>query len=109
MKNFDRWLAEEVMGWEYSHRETGGMYRNGDDLIANWQPTQNIEQTFQVVEKINDCLHLKQHGILGEWSAMFCGLMMKEISANTPEFAICKAAEMAIKGERNDRAKNDLP
>ncbi len=55
----------------------------------------DLNRAFEVVEKMDDCLHLKQHNKNGLWEAHFC-VADVTAEADTPEMAICLAAEKAI-------------
>ncbi len=105
-RGLDRWLAERVMGWRYIetllNREK--IYIASEDdahyivhmHAEDWRPTQQIEHAFRVVEEMESCLHLKQHGKTGRWSAMFCDCMDGHIEAETASLAICLAARKAV-------------
>ena len=56
----------------------------------------DIAAAWTVVEKVNDCLHLRQHGKDGLWSVMFCGKMTEEVSGETAMVAICRAALFSV-------------
>jgi len=73
-----------------------GCYFAGNEV---WRPSTNIAHAFEVVEKMDDCLHLRQHGEKGNWSASFCGHYhghANESHADTPAMAICLAALEAV-------------
>jgi len=102
MEDLDRWIAENVMGWEIRGNPYGGdtlWCFDGKETVAgklqDWYPSTDIAQAMQVVGKVDDCLHLKQYGKDGTWCAMFCGLMTEWVSGDTPEMAICLAAKAA--------------
>jgi len=98
MEDIDREVAEKVMGW--NPNEDGdwdtpdghwcGYYEH------EWHPSTSISDAWQVVETIDDCLHLKEHGAKGIWCAMFCGLMQEWEHGDTAPLAICKAALKAV-------------
>jgi hypothetical protein len=59
MNELDKWLAENVMGWAYD--EFGGLIGirpayifkdNSFIYLADWHPTRNITQAFEVLEKL---------------------------------------------------------
>ena len=111
-RELDRWIAENVMGWNI--RETdydyGQLHSHGTSIYywcegiekrvreGCWQPTESISDAFQVVEKMNDCLHLSEHGKDGIWAAMFCTYGHEWVSGETAPLAICLAAKKAIEG-----------
>ena len=58
MRDLDKWLAENVMGWKihYSDWSHGMVYYEDSKfdhkgLMDEWQPTQDIKQAFECVEK----------------------------------------------------------
>lgn len=98
-KNQRRLLAEKIMGWHevkigrYEHRWQAGLYGTGREVLFNdWEPDVDISQAMMLVKSIGDCLHLKEHGYKGKWSAMFCGLTTEWSHGNTAAKAICNAA-----------------
>jgi len=66
---------------------------------SRWRPSEDISAVWEVVEKMGDCLHLKQHGEQGEWEAWFCGYPNSKAHGETAPEAICKAALLAVMGE----------
>lgn len=61
----------------------------------------SIAPAWEVVEKLDDCLHLREHGEEGIWEAWFCGLGEPEnenrvAHADTAPLAICLAALKAV-------------
>jgi hypothetical protein len=58
----------------------------------------DISAAWEVVAKIQDCLHLREHGEQGEWEASFCGLDAKG-HGETAQLAICKAALLTLTEE----------
>lgn len=59
----------------------------------------DIAATWMVVEKMQDCLHLCEHGKEGTWEACFCYAGPgKEASANSAPLAICRAALLSVLG-----------
>jgi len=58
--------------------------------------SRNVASAWEVVEKMGDCLHLKQHGEQGEWEAWFCGYPNSKAHGETAPEAICKAALLAV-------------
>lgn len=111
-RELDNWLAQNLMGWKKEKRfgtPPYGIFYWIDESLSYkwlrpsegweaWQPTESISDAFQVVEKMDDCLHLREHGEDGTWCAMFCVSMTEWISGNTPPLAICLAAKRAIEG-----------
>ncbi len=101
-RGLDRWLAERVMGWtkRILVDPIGWECRTESNKVGKmengWHPTESISDAFRVVEKMESCLHLKQHGKTGRWSAMFCDCMDGYIEAETTSLAICLAARKAI-------------
>ena len=60
MRDLDKWLAENVMGWKIPSKgkywlnpiDTDYNYmQHGSKFGVVWQPTQDIKQAFQCVEK----------------------------------------------------------
>ena len=97
MQELDDWLAENVMGKPTGYYSLQ-MSNVDSDRWKDWHPTTNIAQAFEVVEKMNDCLHLKEHGEEGKWCAMFCASMMEYEHGEIPALAICLAAKKAKEG-----------
>ena len=102
-QELSKWLAERIMKWICFKSLMSGIpdsYCTTTDnihfdfimYIDDWNPVKNIKQAFMVVEEMDDCLHLKQHGEHGNWSANFCGCTQEAASADIPEMAICLAA-----------------
>jgi hypothetical protein len=60
------------------------------------------EAAWAVVDKMDDCLHLRQHNGKGLWEAEFCGFLDAIGEADTPEMAICLAAEIALEQKRGN-------
>ena len=97
--DLNREVAEKVMGW---HIESGGnadhWFDSEDEIkiyrATTWNPLKDLNQCFEVVEKLADCLHLREHGKKGMWEATFCGCQGIELEAHgqTPNEAILKAA-----------------
>lgn len=58
--------------------------------------SREIAAVWEVVEKLEDCLHIKQHGEYGKWEAYFCGYQKSKVHADTAPEAICKAALLAL-------------
>ena len=58
--------------------------------------TEYITDAWKIVEEMNDCLHLRQHGNRGRWAAKFCGKCDLESHADTATMAICLAALKAV-------------
>ena len=63
MNELDKWLAEHVMGWSYD--SLGGLFDapihpayiledNSFIHIDDWQPTRNIAQAWQTLEKVTE-------------------------------------------------------
>ena len=95
--DLDRWIALKIMRW----RRATNHWVKGNTLqyaFDSWNPTKSHDQAFQVVEKMDDCLHLSEHGKNGIWAAMFCTYGHEWVSAKTPALAICLAAKAAIEG-----------
>jgi len=115
MNELDKWLAENVMGWklsidqiwnEISHFWTNEMcWTRKPELIrvADWQPTRNITQAFEVVEMFRSegwsCeLYLAFMGVtdaIFRWIDGPIPLKKAKIKAKTPALAICLAAKKA--------------
>jgi hypothetical protein len=107
-RELDGWIAENVMGWkwaqfseilgagkDYWRKDGNGRYHfqcGGED----WNPTRSIAEAFQVVERMESCLHLKQHGKTGRWYAMFCDCVDEYVEAETASLVICLAAKKAV-------------
>lgn len=111
-RELDALVAAKVMGWKtitvntpYRYvKNAGGCIVDGTaerlsaGLIPHqWFPSRDIADAWEVVEKMNDCLHLKQHGKDGIWEAFFCisGPDM-EGSGETASLAICRAALLTV-------------
>jgi hypothetical protein len=109
--DLNREVAEKVMGWKdmgywadgYGHAYSINAVAGPDVFcIAHiedtqcsceiWNPLEDLNQCFEVVEKIGDCLHLSEHGKEGRWAAQFCGCSMEWSHGDTPNIAILKAA-----------------
>ena len=117
-RELNEWLATEVMGWEIQVNTQSYSWAPGHivPLLGEWwvnteggttflktdfNPLHNISQCFEyLVPKMNDCLHLKEHGEKGTWSAMFCASTIEWSNADTPESAICLACKKAWEGEK---------
>lgn len=56
----------------------------------------SIAAAWEVVEKMDDCLHIKQHGECGNWQAYFCGYQKSKACGHTAPEAICKAALLSM-------------
>lgn len=101
-EEIDREVATSVMGWKlctgHEHASHPWYHTEKGEVIYcdQWIPTTSIEQAFMVVEKLDDCLHLKQHGSEGMWVACFCGYGPKEYHGETASLAICKAVLKAV-------------
>lgn len=127
VRALDRWLAEEVMGLtppvieDLCRVEYAGEAKNqrGCGMLGtetwdidceDWRKeyyrdkqipyyTTSISDAFEVVEKMENCLHLRQHGgKAGGWVANFCASTWEEVEADTAPLAICLAAKKAIEG-----------
>ena len=99
----DRELTEklaELIGWAVKLEENSNTVYYIDGLpyppkwvmpCSNWQPLTNMNHLWMCVENIDDCLHLKQHGENGVWSAMFCGSMSYPVYNQDPKRAVAEA------------------
>lgn len=103
-RELDALVAEKVMGWQIFGDE--GVHPRHKDLFdktPHWSMlreypcySEKIAAAWEVVGKINDCLHLKEHGVKGVWEVFFCGYHGSIVSADTAPEAICKAALLAV-------------
>lgn len=87
-RELDLLIAEKIIGW--------GKYE-ALNYIPNKYST-DIAAAWEIAKKINDCLHLKEHGAKGNWEAYFCGYQISKVDADTAPEAICKAALLAVIG-----------
>ena len=102
-RELDNWLAVHLMGspkWEESP-SSHSLHVELNYSVPKY--TTSISDAFQVVEKMDNCLHLRQHGKTGGWVANFCVSTWEEVEADTASLAICLAAKKAI--ELDFRAK----
>ena len=97
-QEMDKALAE-VMGWVVQAHDIEPPFdfwwHNENDWptvkISLWHPTKSWDQMMMCVEKVNDCLHYKQHGEKGTPCAMFCGAWPHWVSNKDPILAIGEA------------------
>ena len=81
-------LATECMGWEkYGnhwrlHKDGELPYYPAQAKIDDWHPLTDWNQMMGCVENMDDCLHLKQHGVKGVWCVIFCGLGSLNVEAH---------------------------
>jgi hypothetical protein len=95
----DEWVATAVMGWRKGNREQGDLpwYPPKNSLIhfASFNvPGYSIDWSTmeEVVEQIDGCLHLREHGEQGMWEALFCHYPESISHAETAPLAVCRAA-----------------
>ena len=108
--NIDREIAEKVMGWKTINEFINipsecwvASYYYREKLIEDattWSPSTDIEQAFEVVEKMRErsyLFSLWNRGIYycSFWSESGCELV--RTSDKTPAMAICKATLAALK------------
>lgn len=105
--DLDRWIAENVMGW-VPHGDW--CYENHPDnvliLSSDWHPTRNIQQAFEVVEKMREdgygfALELPMSGgcYAEFWKeSNYDTVTFKAEHNDTPTLAICEAAKKAMEG-----------
>ena len=113
MKNtdLDKWIAEHIMEWNTRERSYCYFVDTKRIIhIEDWNPTESIEQVFQVVEKMieNDEIlmcGLEYDGHRQQWR--FALRKYDEIIvadfwpwADTKELAICLACYECLKGEK---------
>jgi len=102
-KEIDKKIATGVMGW--IEDQASWVYKDGDTYRCSyhlkgshaWQPSTNIAQAFEVVEKMHSAgwSFKLRHFSVGGWVAGF-GTRV-DAAADTPAMAICKAALEAVK------------
>jgi hypothetical protein len=109
----DTLVAERIMGWKVFRKgidppNHGYDYWEEDEFAYGYPPdmdpgdvanvpcsiddyTGSIRAAWCVVEEMNDCLHLKEHGAEGRWEANFCSCMSHG-HGDTAAESICEAA-----------------
>ena len=89
-RELDAAVAEKVMGWDTSKIAWRPFY------ISSWQPSENIADAWQVVEKIPNIqiAHIAEYGYWRVAPDYHEPTMF--VIADTPELAICRAALLAI-------------
>jgi len=106
-RELDALVAERVMGWHRRKRNGVEVWVVTTDTfdppvtypVECWNPSTSIAAAWEVVEKQDDCLHLKQHGEKGMWEAYFCHNYCEADylgEADTAPLAICRAALKAV-------------
>lgn len=114
----DRLSATEVMGYHMYHydkdHESNCYYLLVDGIDAvnpismfsgfktekeawrDWQPTSNMNQAMELVNEIKGCLHLREHGVEGEWESSFCMHSHSMSHAETASKAITLSSILAM-------------
>jgi hypothetical protein len=113
-QELDKWLAENVMGW-LEYKAKGGLYPglywatafndcSGGMNQDDWQPTQDIKQTFECVKKC--CTKLSLALNFDPQASYHCDKIHRWIAcipenencvtAKTPTLAICLAIKKAM-------------
>lgn len=98
-RELDALVAEKVMGLTNLHWMSGQLHYGAEhemNLLPDYST--DISAAWEVVEKMGDCLHLKEHGAEGEWEALFCGFSESKAHGETAQLAISRSALLAVMG-----------
>jgi len=99
------WGVKKIHYWEWDKDKSKPQYIPSNkpwrthQIDARSVPSfsNEIYPAFLIVEKLDGCLHLKQHGKKGIWEALFCEAGPEhEASGKTAPLAICRAALLAV-------------
>lgn len=115
LDDLDRLAAEKVMGWQivkaHTQHDDGFYYMGGKPSVIevydkpkikveNWQPTRNIAQAWECLEKMEGSYNVTWNHLHNEW---FCSLWDKShtATASTAPEAIVRAVLKAkgVSGE----------
>ena len=84
----------EIMKFEYGPDFTGDPH--------NWTKSYStsISAAFEIVDKLDACLHMTQYGPNGIWTVLFCGGSDIRAEGETAPLAICRAGLLAVMEEK---------